>query len=561
MNIVILSGGSGNDSLIKGLKSFYPRCDIKVIVNAYDNGKSTGICRQITNTLGVSDIRKNHARLYETLTPDPNQCVLEFYNNRYDIKSPKDVEELLYNWGMDDLIPFSNNFFSRAEARTYNFNCFNISNIIYSELYNNYGYEYVNNMMCSRFGIDDFVLLNSFDNVYLTAKTTSGRIIADEADIVEYCNAEDKIIDVQFFADNDLTYMYNAQELNPVAICAIQAADLLVISTGTFWSSIYPTLKYGDFYTYINNSEAKKIWAINNTEDKDAYGVTADEFIHYMYELGLDLSTFKILLNTDAVATLSTSSTQYDVKKWSMENVEGKHNSVKYARAILSEYYEVHSYDSYLFDFDDTLWARDSKKKDVSIENIKLLSQLGSKATIVSGNSYNSIIQKLRTVLGTNPEGYDFYVCADANAVEYCHGNVVDVIKAFTFDTSTIRDYLRKRYAIHATTNEHRTFLKIKPLQPRERILAVDLLNEYLLPLLNCSCCVAKSTGKTTIDIVHKSNTKGAWFALNERIKGTTLYVGDEFDNGNDTDIAKSCTHAIHTSGVDETNTVLRLIV
>ena len=43
MNIVILSGGSGNDSLIKGLKEMYPESDIKVIINAYDSGKSTGI--------------------------------------------------------------------------------------------------------------------------------------------------------------------------------------------------------------------------------------------------------------------------------------------------------------------------------------------------------------------------------------------------------------------------------------------------------------------------------------------------------------------------------------
>lgn len=64
MNIVILSGGSGNDSLIKGLKEMYPESDIKVIINAYDSGKSTGICRKVTDTLGVSDIRKNHIRMY-----------------------------------------------------------------------------------------------------------------------------------------------------------------------------------------------------------------------------------------------------------------------------------------------------------------------------------------------------------------------------------------------------------------------------------------------------------------------------------------------------------------
>ena len=44
MKTVILSGGSGNDSLIRGLKYYYPSMNCKVIVNAYDNGKSTGVC-------------------------------------------------------------------------------------------------------------------------------------------------------------------------------------------------------------------------------------------------------------------------------------------------------------------------------------------------------------------------------------------------------------------------------------------------------------------------------------------------------------------------------------
>ncbi len=68
MKVVIISGGSGNDTLIKGLTKYISSgLDIKVIVNAYDNGKSTGICRAITNTLGVSDIRKNHSRMYESI--------------------------------------------------------------------------------------------------------------------------------------------------------------------------------------------------------------------------------------------------------------------------------------------------------------------------------------------------------------------------------------------------------------------------------------------------------------------------------------------------------------
>ena len=77
LKITILSGGSGNDALIKGLKQIYEDCEIKVIVNAYDNGKSTGVCRKLTNTLGVSDIRKNHIRLYKTINPHIDERLIE----------------------------------------------------------------------------------------------------------------------------------------------------------------------------------------------------------------------------------------------------------------------------------------------------------------------------------------------------------------------------------------------------------------------------------------------------------------------------------------------------
>ena len=51
MKITVLSGGSGNTAIINGILDMYPSCDLKVIVNAFDDGKSTGICRKITKTL------------------------------------------------------------------------------------------------------------------------------------------------------------------------------------------------------------------------------------------------------------------------------------------------------------------------------------------------------------------------------------------------------------------------------------------------------------------------------------------------------------------------------
>ena len=240
MNIVILSGGSGNDSLIKGLKEMYPESDIKVIINAYDSGKSTGICRKVTDTLGVSDIRKNHIRMYQALNQNPDKRIIEFYNNRYNFTKGNEIEEiskLLYNWNLNGLIKVVERFFNNPLARAFIYNDFNVSNIIYAQMFKDNGYEKTNKFFCDLLGLDDFVILNSFDNVYINAITESGNNILDEGDIVEYKNSNDKI--------KSIAYIGCKNRLNPKAIESINDADFIIISTGTFWSSIYPTLDYG----------------------------------------------------------------------------------------------------------------------------------------------------------------------------------------------------------------------------------------------------------------------------------------------------------------------------
>ena len=334
MKTVILSGGSGNDSLIRGLKYYYPSMNCKVIVNAYDNGKSTGVCRAVTNTLGVSDIRKNHIRMYKAMHGNCNKNIIEFYDNRYDFTPGNEVAEItekLNTWGMPQFVPLVERFFATPEAKNYRYTDFNISNIVYAEMYAQSGYEYTNDYFCNKIlDIDSFVLLNSFSNAYLKAITNSGYVIKDEGEIVEWCNRDDKI-------ESCLYGTVLNTELNPCAVASIESADLIIISTGTFWSSIYPTLEFGDLYKLINkNTHAKKVWALNCEEDKDSYGVSADEFISHLRKLGLSLDDFTILVNSDACDILRTVKDKDVSCHYSkMGNQNGKHDPNKYAKAVL----------------------------------------------------------------------------------------------------------------------------------------------------------------------------------------------------------------------------------
>lgn len=287
-NVVVLSGGSGNDAILKALIDMgYDDRDIRVIVNAYDDGKSTGVCREVTGTLGVSDIRKNHEKLHIMLHgEDTNWPLINFYQNRIDVEKTFETGDPLFDFAVKE-------FFHRRKSEDFEFTNFNVMNIIYSQFYATIGYEATNALFSSSLGIDDMVKLNSFDNMKIVASTESGKVIVDEGDIVEWKNADDKIKDIHFVGKS-------TWGLNPEAIKLINEADLIIISTGTFWSSLYPTLSYLDFYKCINEAKADKLWVVNSEQDKDAYGVSAKEFYKHFEDLGLDMSKFDVLVNSEA---------------------------------------------------------------------------------------------------------------------------------------------------------------------------------------------------------------------------------------------------------------------
>ena len=571
MNITILSGGSGNDSLVTGLKQYYPAANIKVIVNAYDNGKSTGVCRAVTNTLGVSDIRKNHIRMYKACNSNPDARLVEFYDNRYNLKARYEYEDIatyLDNWGLSDLKVYARHFFDNPLAKNYTYKNFSIANIIYSQMYQELGYEQTNSFFCKLLGLDDFVILNSFDNVFISARTKSGHIIADEGEIVDYNNPDDIIMDIIYTTNNTCqdSSVPSLYGLNPKAIDAVLNADLIIISTGTFWSSIYPTLDYMDFYKYINASNAKKIWAINNEEDGDSYGVTSNQFIEFLNNLRIDLSQFSILENFDANPGLVQQNDNYNIVVYPMGNVKGKHIGERYVKAILKIFYDLKpmtDYDKIIFDFDDTLWSRNEDLIDISIDNIKRLNALNDKALIVSGNSYKSIRTKLSRVYGSGLDTFNIDIWADANSTLFKNNNPINYAKDLLIDKKYISNIIEFLHSLglpdfEINDSDHPAYIKIKPLSEIERTLLVALIDAKFSDY----AVKAMKTGYTTVDIISQCNTKGKLFSdiVDPDNELHTLYLGDEIDSGNDKDISKLCSQCIRVASVKDTNIILKLL-
>ena len=565
MKTVILSGGSGNDSLIRGLKYYYPSMNCKVIVNAYDNGKSTGVCRAVTNTLGVSDIRKNHIRMYKAMHGNRDKNIIEFYDNRYDFTPGNEVAEItekLNTWGMPQFIPLVERFFATPEAKNYRYTDFNISNIVYAEMYAQSGYESTNYYFCNKIlDIDSFVLLNSFSNAYLKAITNSGYVIEDEGEIVEWCNRDDKI-------ESCLYGTVMNTELNPRAVASIESADLIIISTGTFWSSIYPTLEFGDLYKLINkNTHAKKVWALNCEEDKDSYGVSADEFISHLRKLGLSLDDFTILVNSDACDILRTVNDKDVACYYShMGNQNGKHDPNKYAKAVLECYYGFDKFtpEQIVCDFDDTLWPRNTSLKNIGIDNIQLLNRTNM-GVIISGNSFSSIKTKLASIYGSDLSDFNIPVWADASSTEYIQGVKTHTIGDCFISKDTlekVESHINKLFGMTAVSHPDTDlpYIKYKPMGNLERMLFTYLFNNYIRYNINTPELLANITGNSTVDITTSGDNKVKVYKECEFEGMNILYIGDEVDKGNDCNVSKLATKSIHTSGVEETNCILKVL-
>ena len=565
MKTVILSGGSGNDSLLRGLKYYYPSMNCKVIVNAYDNGKSTGVCRAVTNTLGVSDIRKNHIRMYKAMHGNCNKNIIEFYDNRYDFTPGNEVAEItekLNTWGMPQFVPLVERFFATPEAKNYRYTDFNISNIVYAEMYAQSGYEYTNDYFCNKIlDIDSLVLLNSFSNAYLKAITNSGYVIEDEGEIVEWCNRDDKI-------ESCLYGTVLNTELNPRAVASIESADLIIISTGTFWSSIYPTLEFGDLYKLINkNTHAKKVWALNCEEDKDSYGVSADEFISHLRKLGLSLDDFTILVNSDACDILRTVNDKDVACHYShMGNQNGKHDPNKYAKSVLECYYGLDNFtpEQIVCDFDDTLWPRNTSLNNIGIDNIKLLNKTNM-GVIISGNSFSSIKTKLASIYGSDLSDFNIPVWADASSTEYFQGVKTHTIGDCFISKDTlekVESHINKLFGMTAVPHPDTDlpYIKYKPMGNLERMLFTYLFNNYIRYNINTPDLLANITGKSTVDITTSGDNKVKVYKECEFGSMNILYIGDEVDKGNDCNVSKLATKSIHTSGVEETNCILKVL-
>jgi 2-phospho-L-lactate transferase/gluconeogenesis factor (CofD/UPF0052 family)/hydroxymethylpyrimidine pyrophosphatase-like HAD family hydrolase len=589
MNIVILAGGTGSIALQTGLWNALQNIegvDIKVLVNAYDNGLSTGAVRRVTggNILGPSDVRKNQTTRFAL--ENPSSPFNGFLNLRF-TSAPKDAHQYCLN-KIDDLRKeltnlkhegFSskietlksavNTYFAQTSATQIDYNDFSLSNIIYAGLAVECGNSLrkAATIMADVLGIKDNVLLNDDTSLFLGAIAANGDRITDEGDIVSWNNPNNPIVDV-FFTNA------HGEEAEPV-LCseakqAIHEADVVILSSGTQWSSLIPTYASKGFKQAMASFKGKILMVMNKVPDKDAPSTGADDIVRQIVprffpenriDLIMDAYGHSLMnsVKNETVEELLASASTFELSyveqfsSWS----ETKHDPDKLAWAICKTIYkDFVEADTYVFDYDDTLVGRGNSYPLASSKNVELLSLLGStkKVAVCTGNSIRSIRLEVPRYCSPKP----IIVYADGGINEYVYNtkfrHTEDEGRAYTFVECLLPE-VRLTKGITSTTNiisalclsgipaakiENRgdVMLSIKPIDPEYREMVRNLASR----VLDRTGLRVKSAGRTTIEIGRPEIEKSVAVKklLAEMGDGKLVFVGDEFHlTGNDAPVAK----------------------
>ena len=211
--VVVLGGGTGMSTLLKGLKQF--PIDITAVVSVCDDGKSTGRLREEFNIIAVGDIRKVLISLSET-----EPLVKDLLNYRF--KTTSDLNgHPVGNLLLTALCNIKGNVSSAVTS---------LSKIL--------------NIKGKVIGLTD-------DNAVLMGIMEDGSVIEGEHNITA---SPLNICDI---------YYKKKPKINKNAIKAILDADLIILSMGSLYTSVICNLLSDEIKSAIDNSNAKIMYVCN----------------------------------------------------------------------------------------------------------------------------------------------------------------------------------------------------------------------------------------------------------------------------------------------------------
>lgn len=318
LNLVLFSGGSGTGT-IAGALLRQPRIDLTIVINAYDDGHSTGRLRRfIPGMLGPSDVRKNINRLMP-LTQERHSALRALSDYRLPANYAFEAGMLAVERASEGLVPdlpaallpklddlsvgqartfrkYFRQFLEYAEAEATRGNRFDfddcaLGNILFAGCYLDEERDFNRAIasFSSFFEITGRILnVTRGENLFLMASTEDGDFIKGEAELVsrEATSAirELYLVDERLYRDEIepastlsreeferlVRRAARVPEINPEAREAIEAADLIVYGPGTQHSSLLPSyMTEGVGEAIAKNTGTDKVFIANIRRDVD----------------------------------------------------------------------------------------------------------------------------------------------------------------------------------------------------------------------------------------------------------------------------------------------------
>ena len=307
--VVLLGGGTGTSFVVKGLK-YFP-IDLTCVITVSDDGSSTGRLRKEFATPAVGDIRKVLSNL--STLPDEIRDVME-----YRLKAQSDLNgHALGNLVLTSLIKETG---SLQKSIKY------LSKIL---------------------DVKQTVLPLSEDYLTLMGETLDGDVIEGEEEITK---AHRKY--KEFFYKEE-------PHVLPEVFDAIKDADLIILSTGSLYTSVMPHIICKDVAKAIRESSAKVMYICNvmtQPGETDGFGVSdhVNALEHYLGKDEIDVViasntriSYEMLKKYETEEQKDQVMIDYDnIRKGKYELIEDdlittvdgtiKHNSLKLSSVIFS---------------------------------------------------------------------------------------------------------------------------------------------------------------------------------------------------------------------------------
>lgn len=212
-NVVVIGGGTGLSTLLRGLKLF--PMNITAIVTVADDGASSGRLRKEFDIPAVGDLRNVLVSLSE-------------------------VEPLV-----EDLLQYRFNTYSDLDKHA-------LGNLMLTAMYNITGSLTESLEALSKiFNIKGKVLPITEDKAILVAHTTDGKTIEGESKITK---AGKHIKKIEY---------KNRVRVTPQVLEAVKNADLVIVGIGSLYTSVIPNLLPREMKKALMNTKAKKMYICN----------------------------------------------------------------------------------------------------------------------------------------------------------------------------------------------------------------------------------------------------------------------------------------------------------